>query len=99
MRGLPKKCYPRGKRRRISCDVREYADVVEFVSGGANKTGLHVSLGTSDRKLAPTRYNELVQRLEQARADAKSGIISPRSPSTRRSATTTSRCAATATAT
>jgi integrase len=67
------KCYPRGKRRRISCDVREFADVVRLVSG-ANKTGLHVSLGTTDVKLATKRYHDLVQRLEQARTNIANGI-------------------------
>jgi integrase len=64
-------------RRRICCDVREYSDVITQIvmpNGKRHQTGLHVSLGTSDPKVATKRYHVLVHALDQVRTDVANGI-------------------------
>src|SRR5580698_771463 len=76
-RGLPtKKVYVRGDHGRLYADVREYKKYLHLVTG-VNRTGLHVALKTTDKKLAMRRYMDLVHRLEKARQNVIDGVAQP----------------------
>ena len=76
-RGLPtKKVYVGGDHARLYADVREYKKYLHLVTG-VNRTGLHVALKTTDKKLTMRRYRDLVHRLEKARQNVIDGVAQP----------------------